>query len=69
MMRLRLINFILMVALGMGEGWGISITSSLDESNIKHEGSANFAWGCMSSRGMGYMCKIEVKMTQALRCI
>ena len=23
-------------------------------------------WGCMTSHGMGYMCKIEGKMTQAL---
>ena len=23
-------------------------------------------WGCMTSYGMGYMCKIEEKMTQAL---
>ena len=25
----------------------------------------NFVWGCMTSSGMGYMCKIEGKMTQA----
>jgi hypothetical protein len=33
---------------------------------IKHGGSKKFVWDCMTSCGMGYMCKIEGKMTQAL---
>ena len=33
---------------------------------IKYEGGAMFVRGCMTCRGMGYMCKIEGKMTQAL---
>jgi hypothetical protein len=33
---------------------------------FKHGGGANFVWGCMTSSGMGYMCKIEGKMTQTL---
>jgi hypothetical protein len=32
---------------------------------IKHGGGAIFVWGCMTC-GMGYMCKIEGEMTQAL---
>ena len=33
---------------------------------VKHEGCVVFVWGCMTSRGMGYMCKIEGKMARAL---
>ena len=33
---------------------------------IKHEGGATFMGGCMTSSVMGYMCKIEGKITQAL---
>ena len=35
---------------------------------IKHGGGAIFVRGCMTSHGMGYMCKIEGKMAQALYC-
>ena len=28
--------------------------------------NAIFVWGCMASHAMDYMCKIKVKMTQAL---
>ena len=32
----------------------------------KHEGAAIFVWGCMTSRhGIGYMSRIEGKVTQA----
>ena len=33
---------------------------------IKHEGGVVFVWGCMTSGGMGYMCKIKGKMTPTL---
>ena len=33
---------------------------------VKHGGGAIFVWGCMTSSGMGYMCKIEGKMKQDL---
>ena len=32
---------------------------------VKHGGGVIFVWGCMTSCGMGYMRKIEGKMTQA----
>ena len=33
---------------------------------IKHGGGAVLVWGCMASRGMGHMGKIEGKMTHAM---
>jgi hypothetical protein len=33
---------------------------------INHGGGVVFVWGCMTSHCMGYLCKIEGKMTQAL---
>ena len=33
---------------------------------VKHEGDAIFVWGFMTSHDMGYMCKIEGKMTHAM---
>ena len=36
---------------------------------VKHGGGAIFVWGCMTSCGMDYMCKIEGKMAQALYLI
>jgi hypothetical protein len=33
---------------------------------ITHGGGAIFVWGCMTSCGMHYMCKIEGKMTQTM---
>jgi hypothetical protein len=33
---------------------------------IRHVGGAIYVWSCMTSDGIGYMCKIEKKMTQAL---
>jgi hypothetical protein len=42
------------------------ITSSSRESDSYTWRWCNFVWGCMTSHGMGYMCKIEGKMTQAL---
>jgi hypothetical protein len=36
---------------------------------ITHGGDVIFVWGCMTSHGVGYMCKIEMKMTQALYLI
>ena len=33
---------------------------------IKHGGGAVFVWGCVTSCGMGSVCKIEEKVTQAL---
>jgi hypothetical protein len=32
---------------------------------VKHGGGAIFVWDCMTSCGMGYMCKIDGKVTQA----
>jgi hypothetical protein len=36
---------------------------------ITHGGDVIFVWGCMTPHGIGYMCKIEMKMTQALYLI
>jgi hypothetical protein len=33
---------------------------------IKDGGGVVLVWGCMTSRGMGYMCNIQGKMTQGL---
>ena len=35
----------------------------------KHAGGAILVWRCMIPRGMGYVCKIEGKLTQALYLI
>ena len=64
MIRLRSIDFSLMVSLG------IDVESQLQAHHVsyivKHGGGVLFGWGCMTSYGMGKnMCKIEGKMTQA----
>ena len=33
---------------------------------VKHGGGAISVWDCMTSCGMGYMCKIEGQMAHAL---
>ena len=36
------------------------------QSQAHHVSGAIFLWDCTTNRGMGYMCKIKGKMTQAL---
>ena len=51
----------------LGEGWSILIEKTHHvNQTINYEVGAIFVWGCMTSCGMGHMCKIEGKMTQAL---
>ena len=47
------------LCLMLGERRGISITSSHVSQTIKHGGGGIFVCGCVTSCGMGYICKIK----------
>jgi len=54
-----------------GRSWGwFRDVKLLEERNvkptIKHGGGGLMVWGCMTSKGVGYLCKIEGKMDQHL---
>ena len=54
-----------------GRSWGwFRDTSMLEDRNvniqIKHGGGGIMIWGCMTSQGVGYLCKIEGNMDQHL---
>ena len=63
-MRLRSIDFSLMIVLGVG--WGMENLNYKLIMWVRHGAGAIFVWRCMTPRAMGYMCKTVGKMTQAL---
>ena len=50
----------------LGKGWISELQVHHRSQKVKHGGGAIFVWGCMTSHAMDYMCKIKMKMTQAL---
>lgn len=54
-----------------GRSWGwYRDVKNLEERNvnttIKHGGGGLMVWGCMTSKGVGYLCKIDGRMDQLL---